>query len=236
MGDERVYWKLNLQPNAVGRNPVWTSVAVALLGTLLSASGPAPAPESASLRGRVEIRHPLPAVRVQPAEHPGREVLDARNQAVVYFDEAPVPDATPPPLHVMMHQRDERFVPHLLAVPVGSTVDFPNDDTTYHNVFSLSKTKRFDLGRYAVGRSKAVTFSQPGIVRVFCDIHSHMNAFILVFEHRYFAVTDEAGRYRIDGVPPGTYTVTAWYEGTAKVSKRVTIPASGLVDLDFQLD
>ena len=77
-------------------------------------------------------------------------------------------------------------------------MDFPNNDRTYHNVFSLSKTKAFDLGRYAAGQSKAVRFDQPGIVRVFCDIHSHMSAFILVFAHRYFAVTDDEGRYRID--------------------------------------
>jgi hypothetical protein len=74
-------------------------------------------------------------------------------------------------------------------------------------VFSLSPTKPFDLGRYAVGRSKAVKFDRPGIVRVFCDIHSHMSAFILVFAHRHFAVTDDEGRYRLDNVPPGTYTV-----------------------------
>ena len=134
-----------------------------------------------------------------------------------------------------MHQTDERFVPHLLAIPAGSTVDFPNDDTTYHNVFSLSKAKRFDLGRYAVGRSKAVTFIQPGIVRVFCDIHSHMNAFILVFPHRLFAVTDDDGRYRIDGIRPGTYTVTAWYEGMAQQSQRVTISPTATLDLDFVL-
>ena len=87
-----------------------------------------------------------------------------------------------------MDQRNETFVPHLLAVTVGTTVDFPNNDRTYHNVFSLSKAQRFDLGRYAAGRSKAVRFDRPGVVRVFCDIHSHMNAFILVFTHRFFGV------------------------------------------------
>ena len=83
----------------------------------------------------------------------------------------------------------------------GTTVDFPNNDKTYHNVFSLSKAKSFDLGRYAAGRSKPVRFDEPGIVRVFCEIHSHMSAFILVFAHRYFAVTDDEGRYRLDNVP-----------------------------------
>ena len=84
-----------------------------------------------------------------------------------------------------MDQRNETFVPHVLAITTGTTVDFPNSDRIYHNVFSLSKTAPFDLGRYAVGRSKSVRFDRPGIVRVFCDIHSHMSAFILVFSHPF---------------------------------------------------
>ena len=123
-----------------------------------------------------------------------------------------------------MDQRNETFVPHLLAVTTGTVVDFPNSDRIYHNVFSLSKVARFDLGRYAVGRSKAVRFDRPGIVRVFCDIHSHMNAFILVFSHPFFAVTDTEGRYRIDRVPRGTYSVIAWQEGTASEPRQVTRP------------
>ena len=111
------------------------------------------------------------------------------------------------------------FVPHVLAIVAGTWVDFPNSDATYHNVFSLSKAQRFNLGRYAAGRSKAVRFERPGIVRVFCDIHSHMSAFILVFAHRYFAVTDDEGRYRLDGVPPGTYTVAVWNEPSTAIRR-----------------
>jgi len=113
----------------------------------------------------------------------------------------------------VMDQRNETFLPHVLALSTGTTVDFPNSDRTYHNVFSLSKAAKFDLGRYAVGRSKSVRFDRPGVVRVFCDIHSHMNAFILVFSHPYFAMMDAEGRYRINDVPPGTYQVVAWNEG-----------------------
>jgi hypothetical protein len=137
-----------------------------------------------------------------------------------------------------MDQRNERFVPHVLAIVAGTYVDFPNDDNTYHNVFSLSKTKEFNLGRYAVGKSKAVRFERPGIVRVFCDIHSHMNAFILVFAHRYFAVTDDEGRYRIENVPPGTYSVSVWNEMIRGEAPRkiVTIGESGGdTDADFTI-
>jgi plastocyanin len=156
---------------------------------------------------------------------------------VVYLESAPIGafDQGQPP-RMRMDQRSEAFVPHLLAVAAGTVVDFPNNDGTYHNVFSLSKTKRFDLGRYARGRSKAVRFDTPGIVRVFCDIHSHMSAFVLVFGHPYFATTDVGGGYRIDGIPPGTYTVVAWHEGQIRETRAVSIPAQGgTVEQDFQV-
>jgi hypothetical protein len=126
----------------------------------------------------------------------------------------------------------------VLAIVAGTTVDFPNDDRTYHNVFSLSKTRSFDLGRYATGRSKSVRFDRPGIVRVFCDIHSHMSAFILVFAHRYFAVTDDDGRYSLENVPPGTYTLTVWNESIRDDAPKrtVTVPdGGGDVDADFTI-
>ena len=115
-------------------------------------------------------------------------------------------------------------------------MDFPNSDRIYHNVFSLSKTRPFDLGRYAAGRSKPVKFDRPGIVRVFCDIHSHMNAFILVFSHPFFALTDADGRYRIDNVPPGTYNLVAWNEGVSSESASPSsCPDGGEAELDFAL-
>ena len=136
--------------------------------------------------------------------------------------------------HAVMDQRNETFVPHVLAVTVGTTVDFPNSDNIYHNVFSISKTRRFDLGHYAAGRSKSVRFDQPGIVRVFCEIHSHMSAFILVFGHRSFAVTAPDGRYQIGRVPPGRYTVMAWNEGEVRESRQVVVPEDGgAVEADF---
>ena len=187
-----------------------------------------------AVRGQVEVLHPL--VSAQPPSAGGApDSVEVRRNAVVFFEEAPPGSALPPPTRVRLRQTGERFVPHLLAVTTGSTVDFPNEDTTYHNVFSLSKPRRFDLGRYAAGKSKAVVFDKPGIVRVFCDIHSHMNAFIFVFGHRFFAVTDADGRYRIDQVRPGTYRVTAWYEGIAHQTRRVTVAEGATADADFRL-
>jgi plastocyanin len=159
----------------------------------------------------------------------------ADRRSVVYLDPAPRAafDARDDP-RARIDQRHETFVPHVLAIVAGTTVDFPNSDLTYHNVFSLSRAKSFDLGRYAVGKSKAVRFDKPGIVRVFCEIHSHMSAFILVFSHRYFAVTDPDGTYRIDNVPPGSYNVFVWNESLPLESRRVTLSdAGGEVELNF---
>ena len=214
--------------------------ALLALALLVAPDAPgAPGARAAgSLRGRVEIRRATPA----PERRPGvadlhapaaREVPD-RRRAVVYLETAPRGAFEErEPQRGRMDQRNETFIPNVLAVTVGSVVDFPNNDSTYHNVFSLSKPKRFDLGRYAQGRSKSVRFDRPGIVRVFCDIHSHMSAFIVVFNHRYFDTTDAEGRYRIDGIPSGTYSVAAWHDGTNRDSRTVTIPDSGAVELDF---
>jgi plastocyanin len=134
----------------------------------------------------------------------------------------------------VLDQRRETFVPYVLAIEVGTTVEFQNNDSTYHNVFSFSKPKRFDLGRYARGESKSVRFDRPGVVRVFCDIHSHMSAFILVFAHRFFAVTDSDGRFRIDAVPPGEYTLVAWSDGQARDTRAIRVPGDGTgVEADF---
>ncbi|MCA1651283.1 MAG: hypothetical protein LC753_13740, partial [Acidobacteria bacterium] len=158
-----------------------------------------------------------------------------RRRSVVYLETAPRGAfEARDEVRARIDQRNETFVPHVLAIVAGTTVNFPNNDETYHNVFSLSKSRSFDLGRYAAGRSKSVRFDRPGIVRVFCDIHSHMSAFILVFAHRFFAVTDDDGRYRIEHVPPGSYTVIAWNEALPPDARRVAVPdAGGDVELNF---
>ncbi len=208
--------------------------------------GRAAAPHAAAagaIRGRVDVRAPRGSRDARP--DPGalgmgatRDPLDPR-RSVVYLETAPrAAFEQSEERRARMDQRNERFVPHVLAIVAGTYVDFPNGDSTYHNVFSLSKTKEFNLGRYATGRSKAVRFERPGVVRVFCDIHSHMSAFILVFAHRFFAVTDDEGRYRLDNVPPGTYTVVVWNEtvrGDAP-KRTITVPdAGGDVDADFTI-
>ena len=190
------------------------------------------------IRGRLDIRRVAKAPERRPdaAETgaPGPRDLPDLRRGVVYLETAPRGAFEErESARVTLDQRNEAFVPHLLAVMAGTTVDFPNNDKTYHNVFSLSKAKRFDLGRYAAGRSKSVRFDRPGVVRVFCDIHSHMNAFVLVFSHPFFDITEPDGRFQLDNVPPGAYTVVGWYEGDARVTYPVTVPANTIVELEL---
>jgi len=190
------------------------------------------------IRGRFILRRAAkPSERRPEVADPGagapREPVD-RRRAVVYLEQAPRPAFDErEPARASMDQRNERFVPHVLPVMVGTTVDFPNSDLTYHNVFSLSRAKRFDLGRYAAGKSKSVRMDRPGVVRVFCDIHSHMNAYVLVFAHPFFDVTELDGRYELASVPAGTYAVVGWYEGEPRVTRSVTVAAGTWAELDL---
>ncbi len=193
--------------------------------------------EAGTIRGRVEAREEAAASEERPAvadlgARAHRDLPD-RRRSVVYLESAPQPAfEVPVPSRAVLDQRDETFVPYVLAVSVGSIVEFPNSDRTYHNVFSFSKAKRFDLGRYPRGRSRSVRFDRPGIVRVFCEIHSQMNAWILVFAHPYFAATDAEGRYRIDRVPPGTYTLAVWNDGAVRARREVRV-AEEVAEADF---
>ncbi|HXH07240.1 MAG TPA: carboxypeptidase regulatory-like domain-containing protein [Vicinamibacterales bacterium] len=211
---------------------------VAGAGVLVAAAQP---PATGAIRGRVEIARDVGPIERRPriadlGGAPGRPAVD-RRRSVVYLEAAPrrAFDDDRVETRATMDQRNETFIPHVLAIMAGTVVDFPNNDRTYHNVFSLSRAKSFDLGRYPTGHSKAVRFDRPGIVRVFCDIHSHMSAFILVFGHPYFAVTDDQGRYRIADVPAGTYTVAVWNEAVPGESRRVVVPEGGDVEVNFTL-
>jgi plastocyanin len=134
-----------------------------------------------------------------------------------------------------LRQKDQAFVPRVLAVAAGTKVAFPNDDPFYHNVFSYSSAKRFDLGRYGSGKSKSVTFDQPGLVKVFCEIHSDMVGYIVVVSGDDFAMPAKDGAYCVDGVEPGEYDVTVWHPDLSEWTSRVTIPASGVAMLDIDM-
>jgi len=132
-------------------------------------------------------------------------------------------------------QKGAMFSPHVLPIMVGTTVEWPNNDEIYHNVFSMSEAKEFDLGLYEGGKSKSVLFDKPGRVDVFCSIHTTMNCIVLVLETPHFAASDEKGRYTIAQVPPGTYKLKAWHERLPSQTKEVTVTEEGAVKVDFTL-
>lgn len=120
-------------------------------------------------------------------------------------------------------QINQSFQPHVLGIPVGTTVEFPNMDRVYHNVFSYSKTRRFDLGYYGKGKSKRVTFNKPGIVQVFCDIHSTMSAYVLVVDTPLVTQPGDDGNYTFPDLPDGKYTLTVWHPDIGRQSMTVTV-------------
>lgn len=132
-------------------------------------------------------------------------------------------------------QRDQTIIPHVAVVQTGTRIQFPNQDSVFHNLFSLGGPRPFNLGRYAPGTSRAATFEKAGVVRMFCDIHSQMGGVILVVDTPYFTTPDESGRYSIRGVPPGEYTLVAWHESAGSISKKIVVRSGGVARADFNL-
>jgi len=154
--------------------------------------------------------------------------------AVVYL-EGSFPKPMPAPVAQMV-QKDLAFVPMLLPVQVGTKVEFPNQDDTYHNIFSYSTPKRFDLGRYRADERPVPfqLFDVPGLVTLHCDIHEHMRGLILVVDTPYFVLTKTDGSYRLDGLPPGRYTLKAWLNSKTTLERHVELINGSVTQVDFQ--
>ncbi len=217
--------------------------AVAIALPIVSASGAPPLDEAADPRvlgraatGRIEGVVTLPTRRAArtgdryvSSTGEAREVQDV--PAVVYIA-GPVPGAAAarPSGPLDLAQRGEAFRPTLLVVPVGATVKFPNGDPLFHNVFSYSRPKRFDLGRYPRGEFKYVTFDKPGYVKVMCEVHKWMRAGVLVVENPHYAIVTESGPFRFDEVPAGRYRVVLeTFE--RRTEAEVTIPEGGVASV-----
>jgi plastocyanin len=150
--------------------------------------------------------------------------------AVVWLDPAKPAESTPKP-NPVLHQRSLTFAPHVLAVRVGTTVDFPNEDRVFHNVFSFKDGKKFDLGLYPVGSLKRVVFSEPGVSRLFCNIHPHMAGYIVAVDTPYFSAVDASGAFNIAAVPPGTYTYHAWRPAGPVLTGSVIVAADSRLEV-----
>jgi plastocyanin len=214
-------------------------VVVCLAGFAGTAGMGTTAQQGASVRGRVEIGIPVSARRPSAAyasrsvPQPVLAPVSELRHVVVFLRDAPA--SSTQPRVVEIRQKDENFLPRVVAVPVGSEVQFPNDDPIYHNVFSLSRAKTFNLGRFPRGESKSVRVTKPGVVKVFCEIHSHMTATIMVFNHPWFAMVGEDGRFELANVPPGQRDITAWHERLGDRTVPVRVESGRATEADFVL-
>jgi plastocyanin len=133
------------------------------------------------------------------------------------------------PKKAVMDQRENKFIPHVLPVMVGTTVEFPNHDTGWHNVYSKGGAKDFDLGLYPPEKTRSTTFEKPGVARILCNAHPNMEAFIVVKEHPFFSGADKAGNYRLDGVPLGKYRIQVWHPQFGTTDAGVELVRAGEV-------
>jgi plastocyanin len=153
-------------------------------------------------------------------------------EAVVWLD-APGDVPPVPPGRAVLDQRNLTFEPRVLAIRTGTTVELPNNDRVFHNVFSFHNAKRFDLGMYPVGTSRRVTFDRQGLSRVFCNIHPGMAAYVMVVDSPYFAVSDRQGRFSMPSVPAGRYTYHAWRSGADALTGLVTVDSEASLNVEW---
>ena len=201
-----------------------------------------------SISGTIQITKKLTNRRVTPSvsiyqrgttvelgKDAEEDPLEFERSRVVIYLEGPGPAGSNAADHATfkMQQLDRRFVPDMLAVPVGSTVSFPNMDPIFHNIFSLSKPKSFDLGSYDKGETRSVIFPKPGIVDVYCHLHPNMSGTIVITPNRWYARSDRTGKYQIQDVPPGEYTVVAWHKTAGFYRKKILVEAGHDSTADF---
>lgn len=169
---------------------------------------------------------------IQVVDKGGRTAADA-SDAVVSVDGVKV---KPKPARATVTMKGKAFYPRIVVIGVGSTVEFPNTDPIFHNVFSVSGENRFDLDLYKRPKSGSWTFQNPGLVRVYCNIHPQMSAVIMVKDNPYFAKASADGSFTIEDVPAGKYVLRAWHERGGEGTAEVTVPAQGQVSADLTLD
>jgi hypothetical protein len=223
-------------------------LVIALFG-VAHAESPAPATADGATAGGVitgVVSLSLPQRANQPpryyrgsyrASHVSDPAPLPTASVVIYVADVPAPvSGWPVPVEAaLMRQYHDHFVPHVLPVLQGRVVSFPNEDNYYHNVFSVVAGDRFDLGRYGQGDTRLQSFDDPAVVVVRCEIHSGMKAFILVRDNPWFTVPDATGRYTLQGVPAGTWTVVAWHPSRANLRRTVTVDPDrpAVLDISF---
>jgi plastocyanin len=191
-----------------------------VMAASLVAAGAA-TPRAGDVRGRVTL--------LDKGNTPAEDV----GQAVVWLEGG---RGAAVPVQAEITTAEKAFTPHVLVVPVGSTVSFPNHDPFNHNVFSLSEEQPFDLGLYGRGETRSVRVSRPGILRVYCNVHAQMSALLVVRDGPYVAQPAGDGSFTLGPVPPGRYVLHAWHERAPEITRTIDVPAGGVDTLRLTLD
>jgi plastocyanin len=214
-----------------------TSAASFLLVAALAGQSPEAGTITGHVRLTTRIRGTaLPSNVYQPravSNHEGAPIPEIKN--VVIYLKGVAFEGTLPVSHQTIRQENEAFVPRVVAVTRGSTVDFPNADPFFHNVFSLSSASSFDLGRYPMGHQKSATFTKAGLVKVYCHIHSQMSATIVVLDNPYFTIPELDGSFTLPDIPPGNYTIVGWHERVGERTGTVRVQPGGVSSIDLSL-
>ena len=239
----RVLSRLQIRVGAV----LWAAGIVATVSTTTAVttatspamSGATPTPTTGRIEGTVRLVA-APGAPIPSGAYPSRRVTRPAQRAseianVVVFVKDATRAATLPSMRAQMRQEDEGFVPRLVAITRGSTVEFPNADPFFHNVFSLSRGATFDLGRYPRGESRSRSFTRPGLVKVYCHLHSQMSASIMIFDHPHFTIPESDGHFTLADVPAGEYRLSAWHERIGESSKSIVVEAGRTVRIEFAL-
>jgi len=217
----------NRWARAFGRMAFWVTISAAFVAPLAAhaegaAGAAAPRVEVGVITGTVTLLV-------------GGEKKRDRSNVVVYLENGPKPPPEVANLVQNVYQKDRQFRPGVLVVPLGSSIEFPNEDKIFHNVFSLSKAARFDLGLYKSGESKSVIPKKAGVIDVFCNIHPQMFAKILVVDTQHYAITEADGRFTIPAVPVGTYELVAWQAKGDKRTAQVSVVRGRKTKLELEL-
>lgn len=224
------------------------SIVVLLAVTTCVLAYPRPAP-AGEIQGRVVVTGDVPAPKNFPitidqyvcgtAQVAGDLIVSGAREIrnVVVWLENPPPGApsAPPPAATPMDQKECVFVPRIVIVPPGGTVEFLNSDRLLHNLHSVSRENMSFNRTQPKGRTIPISFGKPEIVRIDCDLHSWMRGWVVVASHPFYALTDAQGRFKLDNVPAGQYTVRVWHERLGESSRPITVPATGPAPLTIEL-
>jgi len=214
-----------------------------IIGGLIAATT-VPAAAAQEIQGQLAITRTLTKQRVvlpaytlrgvSPHKHDAApSAINEWQRVVIYLESDKAPAATR--VLATLNQSGQKFEPELLVIPAGSTVSFPNSDPIFHNVFSLSRTRQFDLGNYPSGKTRMVAFDKPGVVQVFCHLHPDMNATILVVPNAWFTRPDEHGAFNFSGLPSGTYQVVVWHKSAGTFKQRIQVSQGSVAKMSLEI-